>query len=78
MHLFPALFEALDQRTGDSPKSNFKSAQTIQKLLASYSGEKREQDLEYARKGKFLIKFVGLFDTVRSKRLSIRRSAIGS
>ncbi|GAA5909308.1 T6SS phospholipase effector Tle1-like catalytic domain-containing protein [Sporobolomyces salmoneus] len=76
MHLFPALFEALDQRTGDSPKEAFKSAKTIQKLLASYSSEKREQDLEYARKGKFLIKFVGLFDTVatRGRPSTLRRS----
>lgn len=72
MHLFPSLFAALDRRTGDSPKSDFKSAQTIQKLLASYSHEKREQDLEYARKGKFLIKFVGLFDTVSALARSYR------
>ncbi|GAA5829173.1 hypothetical protein JCM3766R1_001006 [Sporobolomyces carnicolor] len=76
MHLFPSLFAALDRRTGDSPKSDFKSAQTIQKLLASYSHEKREQDLESARKGKFLIKFVGLFDTVatRGRPSTLRRS----
>ncbi|GAA5876641.1 hypothetical protein JCM16303_003608 [Sporobolomyces ruberrimus] len=62
MHLFPALFEALDQLD--------------QKLLASYSKDKREQDLEYARKGRFLIKFVGLFDTVatRGRPSTLRRS----
>jgi len=66
LQLFPQLFEALDQRTGDDPKGDRKSGETIQKLLSSYGMEKRKQDAEYARKGKFLIRFMGLFDTVRT------------
>ncbi|GAA5935097.1 T6SS phospholipase effector Tle1-like catalytic domain-containing protein [Sporobolomyces koalae] len=67
MHLFPALFEALDQRSGDSPHNDLKSAESIQKLLSQYSKDKNQQDLEYAKKGQFLIKVLGIFDTVSTR-----------
>ncbi|GAA5976968.1 hypothetical protein JCM5350_007511 [Sporobolomyces pararoseus] len=75
LQFFPKLFKALDQRSSSEP-SDFSSGQqglesrggeSIQKLLSSFSKEKREQDLEYRRNGKFLIKFMGLFDTVATR-----------
>ncbi|GAA6064168.1 hypothetical protein JCM10212_002990 [Sporobolomyces blumeae] len=76
MHLFPALFEALDNRTGEDPRRDARSASTITKLLSQYAPDKRQQDNEYARKGKFLIKAVGLFDCVatRGRPSTLRRS----
>lgn len=71
LQFFPKLFKALDQLSEQSDFSsgqqNLNSGESIQKLLSSFSREKREQDLEYRRKGKFLIKFMGLFDTVATR-----------
>ncbi|GAA5956133.1 hypothetical protein JCM21900_002605 [Sporobolomyces salmonicolor] len=67
MQLFPALFEALDDRTGQDPKHDAKVARRVQKLLSQFSADKNQQDLAYSGKGKFLIKAIGVFDTVGTR-----------
>ncbi|GAA5910354.1 hypothetical protein JCM5296_000566 [Sporobolomyces johnsonii] len=67
MQLFPALFEALDDRTGQDPKHDAKVARRVQKLLSQFSADKKQQDLAYSGKGKFLIKAIGVFDTVGTR-----------
>ncbi|GAA5932161.1 hypothetical protein JCM1841_001214 [Sporobolomyces salmonicolor] len=67
MQLFPALFEALDDRTGQDPKHDAKVARRVQKLLSQFSADKNQKDLAYSGKGKFLIKAIGVFDTVGTR-----------
>ncbi|GAA5966804.1 hypothetical protein JCM3765_004276 [Sporobolomyces pararoseus] len=68
LQFFPKLFKTLDQRgPSQSSERNRESGENIQKLLSSFSKEKRDQDLEYRRNGKFSIKFMGLFDTVATR-----------
>ncbi|GAA5859907.1 hypothetical protein JCM8547_004381 [Rhodosporidiobolus lusitaniae] len=74
LHLFPAIFEALDDHKGDHSNDDEKAVLAIQKLLRPLSRFRTEQ--QKALGASFLIKCVGVFDTVgtRGRPSALRRA----
>lgn len=63
LHLFPSIFAALNSHTGKNDSDDHRALSEVTKLLRPLEGFRREQ--VKALEGKFLVKCVGVFDTVR-------------
>ncbi|GAA6007654.1 T6SS phospholipase effector Tle1-like catalytic domain-containing protein [Rhodotorula paludigena] len=77
LHLFPAIFEALDAHTGKDNKDDLKAIDEIKGLLKPLENLRAEQRKD--RNG-FLIQCVGVFDTVgaRGRPTILRRGSYSS
>ncbi|BGP00364.1 hypothetical protein NBRC10513v2_004589 [Rhodotorula toruloides] len=65
LHLFPSIFSALDSHTGKNDSDDHRALSEVTKLLRPLEGFRRKQ--VKALEGKFLVKCVGVFDTVATR-----------
>ncbi|BGP32965.1 hypothetical protein JCM10296v2_004751 [Rhodotorula toruloides] len=65
LHLFPSIISALDSHTGKNDSEDHRALGEVTKLLRPLEGFRREQ--AKALEGKFLVKCVGVFDTVATR-----------